>query len=205
MKTKLFEISALFAFFICILLSTVSLDNKSENIRRNVLRLHVIASSDSEDDQRLKIAVRDEILKEGTKFFSQSESKNQAQEKISAALPCLRRTAESFIRARGYDYEVSVRLENCFFPTRTYENYTLPAGNYDAVRVIIGEGKGKNWWCVMFPQLCLPAATGNNTQLEDVLSENEMQIITKEKYELRLWLVEKWQQLKLIYKNKIEK
>ena len=183
------------AFFICILLSTVSLDKKSENIRQEVLRLHVIAASDSEQDQKLKLQLRDELLIKGKEAFEDSKNKQQAEEKIKKALPYLKQTAQSFVNEKGYDYKVDVRLEKSFFPTKSYGSFTLPAGNYNALRVIIDKGEGQNWWCVMFPPLCLPAAEKDSVRLSDVLTDGEMEIVTDRKYEVRLWLVEKWQEL----------
>ncbi|MGN0448552.1 MAG: stage II sporulation protein R [Acutalibacteraceae bacterium] len=195
MKYAKVHLAFIMAFFICILLSTVSLDKKSENIRQEVLRLHVIAASDSEQDQKLKLQLRDELLIKGKEAFADSKNKQQAEEKIKKALPYLKQTAQSFVNEKGYDYKVDVRLEKSFFPTKSYGGFTLPAGNYNALRVIIDKGEGQNWWCVMFPPLCLPAAEKDSVKLSDVLTDGEMEIVTDRKYEVRLWLVEKWQEL----------
>lgn len=195
MKYAKVHLAFIIAFFICILLSTVSLDKKSENIRQEVLRLHVIAASDSEQDQKLKLQLRDELLIKGKEAFEDSKNKQQAEEKIKKALPYLKQTAQSFVNEKGYDYKVDVRLEKSFFPTKSYGSFTLPAGNYNALRVIIDKGEGQNWWCVMFPPLCLPAAEKDSVKLSDVLTDGEMEIVTDRKYEVRLWLVEKWQEL----------
>lgn len=195
MKTRLLEISVFLSLFVCII-GCVSFENDCEDIRQSVLRLHVIASSDSSEDQQLKLKVRDALLRKGGDIFSQNDSLIMAQEKVQNSLDMLKETAESTVKEMGYTYPVEVKLTESYFPTRQYENITLPAGTYNAVKVIIGEGEGKNWWCVMFPPLCLPAASENEAKLSDVLGEKGMDIVTGEKkYEVRFWIVEKYQEL----------
>lgn len=196
MKLKAIEISALIALIFAVA-STVSFENSCEGIREKVLRLHVIAASDSPADQSIKYAVRDELLRDGESIFKGSETVVQAEEKIESSLPFLQKAAESTLKSLGCDDSVSVVLGRTYFPTRQYESITLPAGYYNAVRVIIGEGKGKNWWCVMFPPMCLPAAAKDSPDLKELLSEKENSIVTGgEKYELKFWFVEKYYELK---------
>ncbi len=196
MKLKAIEISALIALIFTVI-STLSFENSCEGIREKVLRLHVIAASDSITDQSIKYAVRDELLRDGESVFRGSETVIEATEKIDCSLPFLKQTAESTVRSLGCDYPVTVNLGKAYFPTRKYGDITLPAGYYNAVRVIIGEGKGKNWWCVMFPPMCLPAATKDSPALTDILNENEKKIIKGDKkYEVRFWFVEKYYELK---------
>ena len=123
-----------------------------------VLRLHIIANSDSEEDQSLKYDLRDHMLSDFSDIFSGCENLDEAKAAADENLEEMRQSAQEFIWQQGYDYTVQCELTDCYFTTRCYGNYTLPAGDYTAVRLIIGEGKGKNWWCVMFPPLCLPAA-----------------------------------------------
>lgn len=196
MKLKAIEISALIALIFTVI-STLSFEKGCEGIREKVLRLHVIAASDSLADQSIKYAVRDELLRDGESIFKGSETVIQAEERIESSLPFLQQSAESTLRRLGCDYPVSVVLGRAYFPTRQYDSVTLPAGYYNAVRVIIGEGKGKNWWCVMFPPLCLPAAAKDSPDLDDILSEREAEIASGgEKYEIRFWFVEKYYELK---------
>ncbi len=196
MKLKAIEISALIALIFTVI-STLSFENSCEGIREKVLRLHVIAASDSAADQNMKYAVRDELLRDGESIFRGSETVIQAEEKVADSLDFLQKSAESTLKKLGCDYPVSVVLGRTYFPTRQYESVTLPAGYYNAVRVIIGEGKGKNWWCVMFPPMCLPAASKDSPDLSDLLSEKEEQIVTGgEKYEIKFWFVEKYYELK---------
>ncbi|MBQ9912893.1 MAG: stage II sporulation protein R [Clostridia bacterium] len=196
MKLKAIEISALIALIFTVA-SALSFESSCEGIRKKVLRLHVIAASDSVTDQSIKYAVRDELLRDGESLFRGSETVIQAEEKIGSSLSVLQSSAEATLRRLGCDYPVTVTLGRAYFPTREYESITLPAGYYNAVRVIIGEGKGKNWWCVMFPPLCLPAAVKDNPELSELLSEKEEQIVSGgEKYEIRFWFVEKYYELK---------
>ena len=169
MKLKAIEISSLIALIFTVI-SALSFENSCEGIREKVLRLHVIAASDSVADQSLKYAVRDELLRDGESIFRGSETVIQAEEKISDSLDFLKKSAENTLKKSGCDYPVNVILERTYFPTRQYENITLPAGYYKAVKVIIGEGKGKNWWCVMFPPMCLPAAAKDSPDLSSILS-----------------------------------
>lgn len=196
MKLKAIEISALAALIFAVI-STLSFESSCEGIREKVLRLHVIAASDSVTDQSLKYAVRDELLRDGESIFRGSETVIQAEKKIAGSLDLLQKSAEATLRKLGCDYPVSVILGRAYFPTRQYEDITLPAGYYRAVKVIIGEGKGKNWWCIMFPPMCLPAATKSSPDLDSLLSEKEQSIVTGgEKYEIRFWFVEKYYELK---------
>lgn len=193
MKIRHAELAALFAFIICVLMSTYNLDKNCDGIRENILRLHVIAASDSAEDQRIKLKLRDELLLKGSEIFSESKTKDEAEEKIRTDISILQKEADSFLEKSGYSYTAQVSLEKSWFPTRKYEDFTLPAGYYDALKVVIGKGEGKNWWCVMFPALCLPAAKKDDISFDCILTEKQEEIITDEKYEIRLWLVEKWQ------------
>lgn len=196
MKLKQIEIICFLSLFICIVISTLNFDNQCEDIRGNILRLHVIANSDSKKDQTLKYEVRDTLLKEGSFAVSDSKTKQQATKSISDNLDFLRKKAQQKVYDKGFGYDVKVEVAKSYFPTRQYEDITLPAGYYDAVKVIIGEGKGKNWWCVMFPCLCLPAATKGSVCPEDILDEKQLEIIKdKNRYEVRFWLLEKYYEI----------
>ncbi len=196
MKLKAIDISVFITLIICII-ATVSFENDCKGIREEVLRLHVIANSDEDYDQELKLKVRDALLQTGESIFTGSEDIITAENKITDKTEVLRYTAEETISNLGFIYDVKIELARSYFPTKTYGELTLPAGYYKAVRVIIGEGKGKNWWCIMFPPLCLPAATDTKEIIGDFLNDKEMQIVTSNpKYEVRFWLLEKYYELK---------
>lgn len=184
------ELAVIIGVILSVVLNIVSFAVTCENVRQDVLRLHVIAASDSQEDQQLKLKVRDAVLQAGADVFDGSVNIENAVEKLTPELETLELVAEKTVCENGFDYDVSVSLSKEFFATRTYEKVTLPAGKYLAVKVVIDEGKGKNWWCVMFPSLCLPAATVK-TELDDVLNEKEVQLVSRNpKYEPRFKIVE---------------
>lgn len=143
-----------------------------ESLPDNLFRLHILANSDSEEDQALKYALRDYLLEEFTEIFDGCENAKEAREAAKASLSQIASSAKDFIAASGYAYTVTASVEKIYFTTRSYGNVTVPAGDYDALRILIGEGAGKNWWCVMFPPLCLPAAEGTVE-----LPESEMRFL----------------------------
>lgn len=196
MKLKNIEIAAFFAFTALLLFSLITFEDSCESVRNNCFRLHIIANSDSREDQQLKLSVRDSILKDTAYIFEKANNKNDAIRLCKENINEILNISKKVIKENGYDYSVNVEVKETYFPTRTYEKYTLPAGKYDALRIIIGEAKGKNWWCVMFPSLCLPAAK-KKTELSDVLSSKEIHLIeSKPKYEIRFWIVEKIESMK---------
>ena len=193
MKKTIFriEISLLVALIICGVLNINAFSQQCESIREKMLRMHVIANSDSEEDQQLKLKVRDAVLLAGEKVFDGSITATEAKEKITPYIDYLENTALETIKNEGFDYNVKITVEKEYFNTRTYENsVTLPAGYYTAVKVIIGEGKGQNWWCVMFPPMCLPTAVAE-CEISDVLTDDETEIVTEtDKYKFRFKIVE---------------
>ncbi len=195
MKTKnkilTVEFAVLAAFIITCVISTMSFASACDDIRNSVLRMHVVANSDSEEDQCLKLKVRDAVLEAGKEYFDNSESAAQAEEKLIPVKDELEKVAQKVVEENGYDYDVKVNIGNAYFPTKTYDGeVTLPAGEYEAVNVIIGSGQGHNWWCVMFPPMCLPVAE-SDTELDEVLSEREYEIVkSNPKFEPRFKIVE---------------
>ena len=193
MKRKLLkiEISIAVSLLICFVFNITSFSNKCDGIRDKMLRMHVIANSDSAEDQNLKLKVRDAVLLKGKEIFDGSITAGEAEEKIKPHIAELEETALSVIKNEGYDYEVNITVQKDYFKTRTYDNsVTLPAGYYTAVKVIIGEGNGKNWWCVMFPPMCLPAANAE-CKIDDVLNSNENNIVSNgNKYKIKFKIIE---------------
>ena len=124
-----------------------------------VIRLHVIANSDSGADQALKLAVRDRVLEAAENLYPPGADLEQARAALEENLEALAAAGQAEVEARGYGYPVTARLERCWFPTKEYGDFALPAGTYEALRVVIGDGAGENWWCVAFPPLCLGAAS----------------------------------------------
>lgn len=130
-----------------------------KNIAGHVLRLHVIANSDSDDDQKLKIKVRDSILSELQTGLSGISSAAQAKQYVSSKFENIKQSADYTIHENGYSYSAKVFIQNRYFPAKTYGDLTFPAGYYDALCVEIGKADGHNWWCVLFPSLCFEDAT----------------------------------------------
>lgn len=163
-----------------------------------VVRLHVLANSDSEEDQALKLLVRDQVLSQAEQLLTGTADRAEAEAVLTRALPELKETAAAVIAAEGYDYDVEVRLEETAFPTKEYDGFSLPAGEYLALRVLIGEAKGQNWWCVVFPPLCAAAAEEVPEAAQAAgLSAEQVQLITEENgaYKLKFKAVELWERL----------
>lgn len=174
------------------------------DIREDVLRLHILANSDSGEDQALKLAVRDRILALDTTLFAEADSRADAEAAAAEQLELIRATAQDEILRQGYSYTVRAELVNMYFTTREYETFTLPAGWYDAVRITIGSGEGHNWWCVLYPPLCLPAAEAEREEtLSDVFSPEKVEIIQgKRKYEYGFALLELFENIKNFFTGK---
>lgn len=193
MKKKLlrFEASLLTALIICCCLNITAFSGQCDEIRSKMLRMHVIANSDSEADQDLKLKVRNAVLEAGKEVFDGSVTAPDAKERIIPQIDKLESAALDVIESEGYSYDVQITVSDEYFPTRTYDNsVTLPAGVYTAVKVVIGEGKGHNWWCVMFPPMCLPAADAE-CSIDDVLTEEESRIVKGgDKYKIKFKIVE---------------
>ena len=153
------------------------------------LRFHVRAASDLPAEQQLKLKVRDEVLAALKPAADRAESAGELKTEVEAMLPDLARTVAETLRENGS--EDSVRISVCRerFPVRRYGNMIFPAGVYEALRVDIGPAEGHNWWCVMFPSLCLPAAE-DPAQLEDILTPGELDIVQGEGYEVRFKVLE---------------
>ncbi len=157
-----------------------------EEIRADVLRVHILAHSDKEEDQQLKLLVRDAVLKAGEGLLDGVSSREEAKARLQTALPVLEQAARQCVSDNGFDYPVHAQTVNMYFTTRTYESGTYPAGYYDAVRFTIGDGAGKNWWCVLYPPLCLSAAVDKST-----LSDQQTAAIQNgERYQVRFKVVE---------------
>ncbi|MCI8329595.1 MAG: stage II sporulation protein R [Oscillibacter sp.] len=196
-KLKWIEVTLLLALAVGLASGAMALQTGQE-LSDRVVRLHVLANSDSEEDQALKLKVRDRILAYTEPILAGSADRREAEALLRGRLLEMERIAVEEIRANGYDYRVSVRLEDASFPTREYEGFTLPAGKYLALRIVIGEGAGRNWWCVVFPPLCAAAAEEvPETALAAGLSPGQVGLITEENegYVLKSKLVEFWRGL----------
>lgn len=195
MKRKLKIFVPLFLVFAFIFSYISPFIQTSENISKEVFRLHILANSDSDDDQQLKLKVRDSVLKESEQLFKESGSLEETINICKNNISIFQKAVEKCIKENGYDYPVKVYVDKEYFNTREYDTITLPSGIYNALKIEIGEGSGRNWWCVMFPAICLSSAT--EEELDDYLSDEEMEIVNSDsKYEVRFKIVEIYEKIK---------
>lgn len=172
-------------------------DRTQQQLSDKVLRLHVLANSDSEADQALKRKVRDSVLETASAILADCPDRETAEQRLSAALPEIEDAARARIAAEGGKQTVTAELRPTVFPTREYEDFTLPAGEYLALRVVLGEGEGHNWWCVVFPPLCAETTSSlSQTAMAAGLTEEEVALITEsDGYQLKFKAVELWEKL----------
>lgn len=197
-RLKLVEIALLIGLAVFLVSGGLAL-RAQEQLSERVVRLHVLANSDGEEDQALKLKVRDRVLARATELLTQAKNRAEAESLLRAALPELETLAAGELRANGCDYPVRAELTDTEFPTRAYDGFTLPAGEYLALRVMIGEGAGRNWWCVVFPPLCTAASADvPAAALAAGLTEDQVNLITEEDqgYVLKLKAVEWWEEMR---------
>ena len=167
----------------------------SGDLRENLLRLHVVGASNSQEDQAVKLQVRDAVLGSLEEGLRDMTDPQEAWDYVSRMLPQVEAAANRALAAAGFSETVQVSLTEEAFPTREYDTFSLPAGVYKALRVVIGEGEGKNWWCVVFPQLC--GAEGEFVETASTAGlDPELARSLEGEYELRFWVLEKLGELK---------
>ena len=154
------------ALLIAFLAAVIPFINSCKELSEDVMRVHILANSDSAADQSLKLAVRDAVLAHCSAYFDDCEDKNEAA------------------------YSVKAEVGQAYFNTRYYDDFTMPAGWYDSLRLTIGDGGGQNWWCVMYPALCVGAATED--KMKEDLDEGEYRVVTSDQIDFRFKLVEYW-------------
>ena len=188
-RMKIWEASLLLALCFSLCLGTWA-QAKQSSLSSSLVRLHVIAVSDDEYEQALKLRVRDGVLSYISPKLRDVKSAQQAQEIIKNELDGIKAAAESSAEGRS----VEVTLSQEYYPTRNYEKFSLPAGKYQSLRVILGEGEGHNWWCVVFPPLCISAA--EQEQAVESMSEDMRGIVTEEDgREYKFRILELWGEL----------
>lgn len=197
-KLRLWE-AALFLAFGLTLTAGVWSSASASALAGQVLRLHVVANSDTQEDQILKLQVRDAVLEQADLLLEDVTDRGEAEAVLSQQLQALAEAGAAVVAGAGYDYPVTVSLEDCWFPTKVYDGFSLPAGNYRALRVVIGAGEGQNWWCVVFPPLCLGSVTEEvaSTAAQAGLSEDQVSLITGRDggYVVKFKLMEWWDSL----------
>ena len=184
-------------FVACLVCTALWADATQVRLASQVIRLHVLANSDSEEDQALKLEVRDRVLETTSALLAGETEPQAAAVLLNQHLDDIAQTAAQEISAQGHDDRVEVRLEQTWFPTRQYQGISLPAGNYLALRVLIGAAEGHNWWCVVFPNLCLPAVSERALEAS-TLTPGQISLLQEEEtsYVFRFKALELWQNLK---------
>lgn len=162
---------------------------------RDVVRLHVVANSNGAEDQAVKLLVRDAVLEEAARWYQGAGSMEEASSRLCTHLQSIAGAARQVLGEQGVGYSATAQMTEMYFPTRDYGDFRLPAGRYRTLRVTLGEGAGKNWWCVVFPSLCLPAATQEEALL--TLPEGERQVVEGgQEVQVKLKAVELWESLR---------
>ncbi len=197
MKWRTAEKAICLGLILAVLVSFIGFATQCEDIPDRVLRLHILANSDSEEDQALKLKVRDRIVTESAGLFDQVTDRESARAVVEKNMDALREAAQDEVYRQGYSYPVSMELTHMYFTTRVYGETALPAGYYEALRVTIGAGAGHNWWCVIFPAMCLPVAE-ESQELDGVLNEEQMEIVEEgesAQYEIKFKALEWYEQI----------
>lgn len=185
-RFKIWETAALLALCVT-LLGGVWAQGRQSELSGKLLRLHVIAASDEPEEQALKLRVRDAVLDYLSPLLEGAADRDAARAILACELENVRAAAETAAEGR----EVRVTLGQERYPLRQYEGFTLPAGTYESLRVVLGEGEGQNWWCIVFPPLCITAVEGD--KLRSVMGHEDYGIVTEEEgYILRFRLIEWW-------------
>lgn len=196
----LLSASALGLFFALMIVaySQAYAETVQNEIASNVIRFHVLANSDNYNDQALKNTVRDGILDKFGDKICPSDSIEESREFLLANLGEIEAYAAKLLQKNGYNYSVKAVIDRIFFPTRTYNTMSFPAGEYEALRIIIGEGRGSNWWCVMFPPLCYVESPEQSHILSNLLSEDAYALVSHTQggtgVTVRFRVVEWWQE-----------
>ena len=188
-KLKIWELSLLIALSLSLCLGTWA-QARQEGISGSLVRLHVLAVSDEENEQRIKLGVRDAVLEYISPYLEEARSSEDAKRIISSNLGGIRSAAEAAAQGR----RVTVTLSEEYYPTREYEGFALPAGRYDSLRVILGDGEGHNWWCVVFPPLCVSAAQQEKA-LKAMSDDTRGIVADAEGYQIKFRIVELWNEL----------
>jgi stage II sporulation protein R len=181
----------LYLLIVTLLLAYLPTDAEAK-IYEDTLRLHILANSDSEKDQELKLLLRDEILLSYGDILKKCGTKSEAEDTLEEILPEIEEKAESFIASLGFSYDVRATVSVEWYETRDYDDFSLPCGYYTSLRIIIGEGGGRNWWCVMYPPLCTELATEDAPSDDGLVdySNEEILLIKGGKYRIKFKILE---------------
>ena len=194
MNKKLLIFSLSCGLIFCFLFSMVSFSASCEDMYKNIARVRIIANSDSVKDQDVKIEVRDAILKAGSNLFPKEANYDDVISIANENIDLFLKVTEETINKNNLDYSARVEIKEEFFETRVYDDFTLPSGKYKTLVVTLGEGKGQNWWCVMFPSVCVGACSA---RLEDSINETSAdRAYNAEKYVAKFKIIEFYEGVK---------
>ena len=196
---KLIIKSLCLAFVFAVVYSMIPFHADCRCISKDTFRLHIIANSDSDEDQSLKLKVRDRVLEYTRSLFESAADKDSAEKAVRENLQGIADAAYAEVLKNGFDYPVKAEVTRMYFTTRYYGSYTLPSGMYDALRISLGRAEGHNWWCVMYPSICLSAAGGGEDRARQVYGDGEYQIVANEQPEYKFKVVELFEQLRALF------
>lgn len=200
MKRKNIELAVLLGLICCMLLSLAHFDAACDDLRGSVLRLHILANSDSPEDQAVKLLVRDALLEQTGGIFDGQTDLHSAEEAAQENLEQFCAVADRVLAENGFSYTAEAAVGDSYFENREYEDFTLPAGTYRSLIIRLGNAEGKNWWCVVFPSVCIPAAGGD---LSDSAGEEGCEIAKQPaRYTVRFKAVEIYEDLKHFFTGK---
>ncbi|MBQ7288408.1 MAG: stage II sporulation protein R [Clostridia bacterium] len=192
-------ISAVCGLLVALCVAVAGFQADCTAIRENTFRLHIIANSDSADDQNIKLAVRDAIQVLAEDLYEKCENQEQAKKQTVLNLKNFETKANEVLQAAGFAYTATAMVGTVSFNTREYEDFTLPAGEYEALEIVLGAGQGKNWWCVMYPKVCFSTCSED---FDSVLEERQQEIVTdRKKYRVAFRMVEIFDDVKRFFKK----
>ncbi len=195
---KLFMKILISTFVLHTLFTMIPFESTCQSLEQDVLRLHILANSDSVSDQSLKLKVRDDVIEYMSPLYIGATDKSDAIEITQQHLSSIEEIAQSSVYEYGYNYSVDAKILNTYFDTRYYDDFTMPAGMYDALQISIGDASGKNWWCVMYPSLCVGASSKESMQ--DELSDSQYKLVTNDEFEYEFKIVEYFEKLCLFFR-----
>ena len=191
---KWFNVSLVFGVISAIFISNISFNNSCEEMYKNIIRIRIIANSNSETDQNLKLNIRDAVLESSKEIFKGSKNYKDAENLAANNLENFKTTAQQVVYENGYNYNVDLSIRDEYFNTREYDDFTLPAGTYKSLVFTVGEGGGENWWCVVYPEVCVGGCTG---KLNDSISDSSANIAyNSDKYIIKFKTVEIFESIK---------
>lgn len=193
MKKRFFVFVPIFLASLIVITAITPVVSMSENISQKVFRLHILANSDEDYDQELKLKVRDKILSLSHDLYNDCHSVDDAVSAAKNNITLFRNEAQKVIAFYGYEYQAKVYVTREYFDTREYDDFVLPAGVYDSLKITVGEGKGHNWWCVMFPSVCISGCTDD---FNETLTEDEIRLIKSNKFIPKFKIVEIYEKIK---------